>query len=383
LSAIKPVSRDRPSAADVSAPAADTAADNGTIPTLTNNQALVIARADRLCETGNLADARRYLVETIASGNWGRSKLWWRLVALIQTAEDYATVRDLWLRTPSACHEHPSILRAVARAAAVCGHHDDCRTLLRKAILVVAAGRQPSPFAMRLAQKLRRGRAGPVAPANTGGADMLDFVTAAAIALADLNHAFAEIGLKAFLISGTLLGQVREGDIIGWDKDIDVGIFREDCHSDLEKWFSTSPIFRVGRVDLSSDRVRAIHENGTWIDIFPHYMEGDKRWHDGTATRWWNTPFGLRTVNFLGIDQYIPDDPERYLDENYGDWRTPNSHFDARMDAPNVEVTDREHFISLLYFSLEKSVRTGKQAMTQRYVALLREQGEGAWLEAI
>ena len=120
-----------------------------------------------------------------------------------------------------------------------------------------------------------------------------------------------------------------------------------------------------------------------WIDVFPHYMEDNKRWHDGTATRWWNTPFELKTTDFLGIQQYVPDNPELYLDENYGDWRTPNPFFDARIDAPNAEVTDPEHFVSLLYFGLEGSIRAGKDVMRRRYIDLLREQGEGDWLNRV
>lgn len=351
-------------------------------PQLAKNTALVIARAEMFQVTGKPGIGRQLLMEAINQGGWKKSKLWWRLVAMMSSIEDYRAIHDLWLRSPSTCHASPSILRAIARAAAVSGHHHDCRTLLRKLILLLSARNRPASAPMRMARKLqtingltRHQKSAPVSP--------MEFADQASIALTDLNQAFSEIGLKAFLISGTLLGQVREGKIIGWDKDIDVGYFTEDCKIDLESHFVKSENFRLGRVDFTSDRLRLIHQNGTWIDVFPHYMEDGRRWHNGTATRWWNTPFGLRTVNFIGIEQYIPDNPERYLDENYGNWRIPNANFDARIDAPNTEISDPEHFISLLYFSLEKNIREGKDFMKKRYIELLRAQGEGTWLDKL
>jgi hypothetical protein len=37
----------------------------------------------------------------------------------------------------------------------------------------------------------------------------------------------------------------------------------------------------------------------------------------------------------------------------------------------------------LLYFSLEKSIRQGKAIMKARYIDILREHGEGAWLDRL
>lgn len=332
------------------------------------NQALLLQRA-RLARAIGAPESGRVLLEkALRSGGWKKPKLWWELVALVSGPDDYARVRALWLSSPDACHRNASILRAVARAAAVTGNHDEARTLLRKLILLVSGG--PAATLSSLGSDKQAGDGG-------------EFSANAVEALVDLDRAFSDIGLRFFLISGTLLGKIRDNKIIGWDKDIDVGYFVEECSVDLEQHFVGHGAFRIGRVDLTSDRLRVIHHNGMWVDVFPHYMEDNRRWHDGTATRWWNTPFDLKTTEFLGIQQYIPDDPELYLDENYGDWRKPNPFFDARIDAPNAEVTDPEHFVSLLYFGLEGSIRAGKDVMRRRYIDLLREQGEGEWLNRV
>jgi hypothetical protein len=45
-----------------------------------------------------------------------------------------------------------------------------------------------------------------------------------------------------------------------------------------------------------------------------------------------------------GVSVPLPADADRYLTENYGDWRTPRPAFDAFTDdAPNLEVTWPEY----------------------------------------
>jgi hypothetical protein len=346
-------------------------------------QIQIVRWAEHFQRAGNWDAGRQTLIDAIDQGNWDKNRLWWRLVGMITSAGDYEQIHNLWLRSPASCHENASIIRAVARAAAVTGNHGDCRRLLRNLIIKIAGDHdhRVASISTRVARKLQSFRRRARTPRKNTGAD--EFADAAAIALADLNQAFSEVGVKTFLISGTLLGLIREGGIISWDKDIDVGYFSEDCNVDLEACFVDSENFRIGRVDLTAERVRVIHSNGTWIDIFPHYMENGRLWHNGTSTRWWNAPFGLRTIHFIGIDQYIPDDAELYLDENYGDWRTPDANFDARIDAPNVEISDLEHFTSLLFFSLEKSLRKKNEIMKRRYIDLLRQYGERGWLASL
>jgi hypothetical protein len=80
------------------------------------------------------------------------------------------------------------------------------------------------------------------------------------------------------------------------------------------------------------------------VDIFRYYPDGEKVWHDGVFVRWGNTPFQTGRTTIGGNDLPLPLDTDRYLTENYGDWRTPNPAFDAFTDdAPNVEVTWPEY----------------------------------------
>lgn len=339
-----------------------------------------VRRARQAVAAGDWDLARQTIEAELRSGQWQRAALWGQLLSLMAGPEDYPRLRTLWLASPRACHDTVGIIRVVARAASVAGEHDEARALLRKAIVLRS---RPRPRARARLGRLKRSV---LARLPRHGASAVEhrnlFAQRASVALAELDRELSATGTRTFLISGTLLGLVREAGFIGWDKDIDVGYFTEEIDAaTLEQVFRRSTAFQVRRLDFNTDRLRVDHTNGVKIDIFPHYPGEDGRiWHDGTATRWWNTPFGLQTVDFLGRPQLVPDPPERYLDENYGDWRTPRPHFDARLDTPNVEVTDPAYLHTLLFFSLLDAIGNGNRHRRQRYRDLLAAGGEGAWL---
>lgn len=314
-------------------------------------------------------------------GMWMHRRMWAELLTAMSRPSDYARIRSLWIASPPACHGRVPIVRIVARAASVAGHHDEARALLRKAILLSARHRVRLRRALgRVGRRvLARTLAGARAPSGEVG-----FAARAATALTDLDRDLDDLGVRPFLISGTLLGCWRESGFISWDKDIDVGFFTDDARpADLERAFHCSPRFTVRRLDFNADRLRVRHVNGVMIDIFPHYEEDGLLWHDGTATRWWNTPFKLTSVEFLGQSRLVPDPPDQYLDENYGDWRVPQPDFDARLDTPNGEVTDHDYFETLLYFSLLDALGAGRVRRQRRYARLLAERGQGTWLDRV
>jgi hypothetical protein len=356
-------------------------------PTLDRRHAAepVLTVARRMIAQGSRLEAVDVIDNHLRGGLWDSVRLWKELVALMDEPSDYHRIRQLWLDAPRRCHGSLAITRAVARAASAAGEHDDARLLLRRAIVTRARSQR------RLRTRLRRVKSTAVSSLRSvirpeRPAEDEAFDRRAAVALAALSAELEKLGVKAFLISGTLLGYLREGNFISWDKDIDVGVFTSDIKlGDIESAFRQAPEFSVRRLDFNSDRLRVDHVNGVKVDIFPHYfVEADgKVWHDGTATRWWNSPFDMAEIEFLGERQYVPEDPERYLDENYGNWRVPEPNFDARIDAPNVEVTDQDYFNTLLYFSLLEAVAKRNDVKRKRYTRLLRDLGENGWLDEL
>ena len=344
----------------------------------------VLARSRRAREQGDRKEAVEILESTLRSGAWKRPALWSERLSLMDAPADYASIRSLWLASPTRCRSSISIMRTVARAASIAGEHDEARALLRAAILTQTRARK-RPRA--ILGRTRRKVIAKLPDRSKQKPEPRTFENNAALALADLNRQMDALGVRSFLISGTLLGYVRESDFISWDKDIDVGVFTKDIDpAELEAAFDRMPEFNVRRLDFTADRLRVNHSAGVAIDVFPHYEDENdpgKVWHDGTATRWWNSPFELKTVEFLGLPTWVPAEPERYLDENYGDWRTPDPHFDARMDAPNVDVTDPDYFDTLMYFGLLDAVVKDKPLKRTRFAGLVRKLGEGSWVDRV
>lgn len=343
----------------------------------------VLADAKRVRADGDHSRAIEIIEGSIRAGLWRQSRLWKERVSLMGHPSDYLAMRSLWLSAPARCHRSVPIMRNVARAACVAGEHEEARFLLRKAIETQLQRKRAWKPRVRRARKkllsLFNGRT--LAPQ----AVVEPFERRASAALEDLTAEFEKTKFRLFLISGTLLGYLRDGKLIAWDKDIDVGVFATtDEVAEIQRVFERSVSFSLRRLDFHSSRLRVEHANRVLVDIFPHYPQSDGLiWHDGATTRWWNMPFGLEEIEFLGKRMYMPDNPERYLDENYGNWRVPEVNFDARIDAPNVQIADQEYFDTQLYFSLLDSITKNKSVMCMRYRSMLAELGEGEWLRRL
>ncbi|HRX17174.1 MAG TPA: LicD family protein [Spirochaetota bacterium] len=312
-------------------------------------------------------------IDTIKYGQTKISAPWWTLVHNIKTPDNYITIRDLWINYGTKVQNSASVMRAISRAAVICGYHEDSRFMLKKSINRSFNAKRKKKFRKKIRYTVKK----IINP-------FYSFSTKASAALKDLKAACDSIDVRMFLISGTLLGYLRDNKIIGWDKDIDVGFFTEEMSPDkLKAFFADHPDFKVAPVDITSDRIRINHKSGVAIDVFPHYMQDGRRWHNGTATRWWNTDFNLKTISFLKTDFYVPEDPDLYLTENYANWQVPDPNFDARIDAPNAQVTDQDCLETLFYFGLLDSINKNKPVMIRRYCDILTELGEGAWVDNI
>lgn len=156
-------------------------------------------------------------------------------------------------------------------------------------------------------------------------------------ALLDLRHCLAHANTEFFLVSGTLLGCIREGKLLSHDKDIDVGIMAPVQLPQLQQTIITHPTLAL--LPSPPDKLFVQHKNGVHIDIFIHWQEQGKVLHQGLTAGWWNSPFNLMPHSFLGETFLIPANVDLYLTENYGDWRTPNTEFDTFLDTTNMYVT--------------------------------------------
>ncbi|GLK66741.1 hypothetical protein [Hansschlegelia plantiphila] len=200
-----------------------------------------------------------------------------------------------------------------------------------------------------------------------------DWSKQAATSLAHLRSDLGALGVDFFLISGTLLGCIREGAVMSHDKDIDVGVLTDVPAEDIRKALATSGRFKVRA--LTTDKLVQIrHSNGVVIDVFLHWRENGLILHEGQKTRWWNSDFGLNLVDFLGDKFYIPTNPDQYLIENYGDtWTIPQPEFETFVDTPNMIIQDNDHMIWYYYSKLHDYYASGKEAQLQKVWSALQD----------
>lgn len=159
-------------------------------------------------------------------------------------------------------------------------------------------------------------------------------------ALLSLKKVFDENNINFFLVSGTLLGCIRESRLLRHDKDADVGIWDDQNHGVTENVLRKSGLFYI-QTSRTPHTIRAKHVNGTAIDIFIHYREPENYWHGGVKLKWSNTPFKLTKYQFLGQHFYIPENYDLYLKENYGNWRVPKIEFDSSIDTNNATIINQ------------------------------------------
>ena len=167
----------------------------------------------------------------------------------------------------------------------------------------------------------------------------------------------ALVALKAlpapwYIISGTFLGAVRDGTFLPHDYDIDIGIHAEDFDEAAVLAFiarapdltlvNASPHLHLVKTDgvwRGTPRpalYRVLHRSGVGIDLFVHHLDGDIRWHGSDKHRWDNSEFSLAETVIAGLAVRGPAEADRYLTENYGDWRTPVTTFDCATGTPNI-----------------------------------------------
>lgn len=178
-------------------------------------------------------------------------------------------------------------------------------------------------------------------------------------ALQDVISLFEAADMRFYIISGTLLGAVREKDFLSHDYDIDIGVHYEEldakklydtaqktgkfvvtAKNDLVKYTKQSDtgITEYQRLDKPI-LIKLCHHTGLHIDVFTHIKEGEVRWHGSPIHRWDNKDFELAPYQLAGIGVLGPKDYDTYLTENYGDWRTPRTNFNSSIDTPNMEFS--------------------------------------------
>src|SRR5690606_37055079 len=174
----------------------------------------------------------------------------------------------------------------------------------------------------------------------------------AELALSQLDEIFKKNHIDFFLISGTLLGLVRENKILSHDKDLDIGIWDHYNIREIKALIERSGTFEI--LPIRSPKVlRVRHFSSVCIDIFFHEFKQGKVLHGGVKSIWKNSKLDLVPAQFLNGSYLIPENYDLYLSENYGyDWRIPKIEFDSSIDTPNIKITNTYEMIAYCYQKL-------------------------------
>jgi hypothetical protein len=189
--------------------------------------------------------------------------------------------------------------------------------------------------------------------------------------LRDVVGALERAGLRPFLVSGTLLGHVRSNELMAHDYDIDLGLMPGDADAaTVAAVLSTLEGYIVESQDL---KVVASHTSGFGADVFLHYERDGLLWHGTDIHEWWNTSFAIERDSLHGVDVWIPDDPRRYLDENYGEWQRPVAFYNFSFDTPNRKYRNTVEALAYLYRRCLQAIEANDRWTAESAIRELRD----------
>ena len=140
-----------------------------------------------------------------------------------------------------------------------------------------------------------------------------------------------KLDIRYFLQTGILLGAIRDNDFIKWDWDIEVSVFSDEV---IEKFdLLVDEIKSAGFDILKDDR----HLSQLKIDFKGQLSTETTKYtingwsHDKNKKIFWRKKFKvpdylwkeMRKIELFGKNHLAPYPPEKYLEYQYGDWKTP------------------------------------------------------------
>lgn len=161
-----------------------------------------------------------------------------------------------------------------------------------------------------------------------------------------------ELAIPYHLEGGTLLGIVRDGGLLAWDKDTDISIMREDEHRlpeleaalDALNWRLSIRRYKMEKPYCPVGDVRLIKVKGRKLFVFPDQHMLDifvKTRHGGHV--WWQACGktlrvderhydGFELIDWDGRKVRAPLDHKAYLTAKYGDWSKPVKEWSVEME---------------------------------------------------
>ena len=201
-------------------------------------------------------------------------------------------------------------------------------------------------------------------------------------------------GQAFHLMAGTLLALVRDGELMGHDKDIDLALPWDCDREALADLFRKSPGFVAPPGPIEGPRrwgFSVTHvPTRVGIDLFflRHEADGVLSGVGASSVMLYSRvrPFGLAELEWRGRSWPVPSPPEQYLEDVYGPrWREPDPYFDTVLSNPSRTAESLPIAVDIGLQRLCNAVQAGHWMLAQALCRqlLMREQlAEVAALEA-
>lgn len=130
--------------------------------------------------------------------------------------------------------------------------------------------------------------------------------------------------ISYFIDCGTLLGAVRDNNIIKGDTDADIQITQgglDKLREDIKELEDVG--FIAWRNEDNGYMGLSLMRNGEYVDFYRTFV------NSGAIQKF---PFNLVSYPFLGTQFPVPKNYEEYLTELYGNWKVPSSHYEPHWE---------------------------------------------------
>ena len=165
--------------------------------------------------------------------------------------------------------------------------------------------------------------------------------------------------VKYWVDCGTLLGLIREGGLLKHDMDIDLGILASDYSEKIDAIFLESGFNLWRTIHLKGSNLlveKTFLYKKIRIDLFMYQLvENEMISYTADNHPYLVSKYHLAAEEYMAIPNaytyqptkpmmiagskfMVPENPEKLLEELYGDWRVPKKYFNYLFDAKTVRM---------------------------------------------
>jgi phosphorylcholine metabolism protein LicD len=180
--------------------------------------------------------------------------------------------------------------------------------------------------------------------------------------LFDVNDILKKSGVDYWIEGGTLLGAIRDGKIIPWDHDLDLGMkyssdskmrkmisnLKKQYYVSVKEFKSIDGLWKLGnyRVIKVYPRKKQFFKEDLCLDLFVYYLgqlpnqtEEVYKYVVWDRNAYHKKVFfdTIEEIEFYGKTIPVPSNPEEFLKVKYGEnWKTPVKEWNVALDDGSI-----------------------------------------------